>query len=65
MPYVRGVGYIKLSGKISRGTRVKTLRKPPKRKSGNLLLAGPGGIAYMGPSKFQNSRNKIRTLFRI
>lgn len=64
MPYVQGVGYIKLSGKISRGTRVKTLRKP-KRKSGNLLIAGPGGIAYMGPSKFQNTRNKIRTLFRI
>ncbi len=64
MPYVRGVGYVKVSGKISRGTRVKNLRKP-KRKTGNLLIAGPGGIAYMGPPKFQNSRNKIRTLFRI
>ena len=70
MPYIKGMGYLKRNGRVSRATMVRG--RGPKTsfmRPGGLFLRGPGATVYLNnkkkPRKFVNTRSLMRRYMRF
>lgn len=67
MPYVKGLGYLKRNGRVTRSTMVKSGPKKTNKLTSGLLLRGPGGVVHVNrsPRRFENTRTLLRRLTRF
>lgn len=66
MPYIKGMGYLKRNGRVSRSTMVRSRSaKPVKMRSGGLFLRGPGATVYLNKKSFVPTRNLLRRYMKF
>lgn len=68
MPYIKGIGYMKRNGRVTRSTMVKSGTKQSVLRPGGLLLRGPGATVYLNKKRkrgFVPTRNLIRGYLKV